>query len=519
MDKKKVIVIGVALVAVIIIIAGVSLALLAGDDQYEQKLNLANRYLEQGDYTNAILVLQDAIALDPEREEAYIKLYNAYVACGSNENARLTLQQGIRATGSQVMESALEQLDEIMSTPPVVTQPPASNDPIETRPIPVETKLENHTLNRELLSFLSSANYNDYCVNYGTASVTTSNGQYSVRVGELPATLVYYDTTTAVVIDQTRGVPFNQFQPNSISLDDVTILFGGYDIDYMTLKNLNGVMNPLRDGNQITFEYQSCHVSITCTDEGMVTSSSANTITPDSEQTPTEVYEMEANVVSVVDGTSVSGAEVNAYAGYGTYSTPITGTTDSNGKVLLELTESGTYTIEISKDGYITETFEIYVTAYDTQFQKSFAISPEMSEDAIRFVLTWGSYPADLDLWLIGTASDGTSVRVSFLDMRETNANGAVIAELDVDDMSGYGPETMTLLDPYGSYTLTVVDYRGTGDMSLSGAQVKIYIGSSLYTVVDVPGGLENGWQICLVENGNLTITNTAQAAHSGRPQ
>ena len=82
-----------------------------------------------------------------------------------------------------------------------------------------------------------------------------------------------------------------------------------------------------------------------------------------------------------------------------------------------------------------------------------------------------------------------------------------LLAELDVDDTNGYGPETITLNDLNGVYTYSVVDYRTTGTLQQYGATVKVYLpGKSAPTV------------ITLDPNAGVKILNRAPAEENLRP-
>jgi hypothetical protein len=115
--------------------------------------------------------------------------------------------------------------------------------------------------------------------------------------------------------------------------------------------------------------------------------------------------------------------------------------------------------------------------------------------DQFRFVLTWGQNPADLDshLW-VPTAVDD-HYHVAFWD--KGNLTTTPYAELDVDDVTSFGPETITLLPNYeGQYVYAVHHWSGTGTIATSSAVVQIYAGNNLTHSLNAPGGTcyENGW-------------------------
>ena len=67
------------------------------------------------------------------------------------------------------------------------------------------------------------------------------------------------------------------------------------------------------------------------------------------------------------------------------------------------------------------------------------------------------------------------------------------MANLDVDDTSSYGPETITILEGvYGTYTYAVHNYSNRNSssstaLSFSGAVVKVFMGSMQIAEYHVP--------------------------------
>lgn len=123
----------------------------------------------------------------------------------------------------------------------------------------------------------------------------------------------------------------------------------------------------------------------------------------------------------------------------------------------------------------------------------AYALSPHMASlDALRIVLDWGSTPADLDSHLSYAGS-----HVSYSTKR---GPGAI---LDVDDVNGFGPETITITQKqagtkyvYAVHNFTDGDRRGTTAISqVSLAKVFVYIGSSLVrTFRPPPTKVGNTW-------------------------
>lgn len=93
----------------------------------------------------------------------------------------------------------------------------------------------------------------------------------------------------------------------------------------------------------------------------------------------------------------------------------------------------------------------------------------------MRIVLEWGAAPRDLDSHLIGSTSNGNTFHIYYGDKKYSEGN-TIIADLDLDDTTSYGPETTTIYNPIeGTYTFYVYNFSGSPDMSESGASVKVY--------------------------------------------
>jgi hypothetical protein len=92
----------------------------------------------------------------------------------------------------------------------------------------------------------------------------------------------------------------------------------------------------------------------------------------------------------------------------------------------------------------------------------------------IRFVLTWGEYPSDLDLhlWYIDGSNDE-----HFYFGHKGDENIFPYVGLDVDDVTSYGPETMTVsqLVPGATYFVAVHEYSPSSYLPSSGAAIDIF--------------------------------------------
>lgn len=134
----------------------------------------------------------------------------------------------------------------------------------------------------------------------------------------------------------------------------------------------------------------------------------------------------------------------------------------------------------------------------------TYAMSPVLTNlDGLRIVLQWGPRPQDLDSHLY-----------SRNDHVYWDARLGRHAELDVDDVDGYGPETITIhhKEQGRAYVYAVHNFseRGSqGSTSLanrSQARVDVYIGSTLVRTFTPPAGTTgNTWVVFAIgENGEF---------------
>ena len=187
-----------------------------------------------------------------------------------------------------------------------------------------------------------------------------------------------------------------------------------------------------------------------------------------------------------------------------------TTTTNSAGAFEIEL-DPGKYEISIQAEEFEEEEFELEVEEGRNYSGEQLTISPKLEEGTARIVLEWGAEPVDLDSYLIGTSGSGEKVNIRFSN-KIAKSGDTVFAELDLDDTSGYGPETTTIYDLSGSYKFRVLDYRRTGTMAAKGATVKVYLPGEPVTTIslDSSSGVEDAWDVCEINQGKLTILNRA---------
>jgi len=185
-----------------------------------------------------------------------------------------------------------------------------------------------------------------------------------------------------------------------------------------------------------------------------------------------------------------------------------TAITDAYGNYSLDEIPVGTYQIIIGADGYFERTVTNITVAegINTVEPQTLVLQPEAG--SFRIVLTWGSYPLDLDSHLTGPASDGVNrFHLSYLDK-----NPDMYIDLDVDDVESYGPETTTIHNfMNGTYRFSVFNYSnqyedGGSEISPSPTQVEVYDASGLQNRFTAPAysGYGNTWRVCdIVASGS----------------
>lgn len=122
----------------------------------------------------------------------------------------------------------------------------------------------------------------------------------------------------------------------------------------------------------------------------------------------------------------------------------------------------------------------------------------ELSHNFIyKFTLTWGQHPRDLDSYLWTPEIDGVSYMVYYGD--RGSETQAPFAELDLDDVDRWGPESITLNQLFpGIYRYSIHHYAEWEDDSLdishSQAEVRMADPNGVVQVFNVPETDSQDW-------------------------
>lgn len=509
--KRRCFLIAAGIVAmVLVVLAAFAAGKAVQTSKYQKQIEVATHYWKQEDYINARVSFSAALKMDDTQEDAYVGLVQVYHALGDDEMASKILAEGLRKTQG----SRLVTLQESLQLSGLRVEEEAEAPEISDQQV-------TPSLNTSLLEMLGASSYDNYRARYGIETCDVESDGCDVRVNTVAAVMHFYPTEEQPnVLSSSGDKPVADLRPTFITLDDISLLFGGsktVTLDQIKAFRVEDLSLQEDDthGHLLQFTAKDCMVQIACDENGTVSSGAWNRIEPiGAEQDDDEGMQLSGKVISAVSADGISGAELTFVSRKDSSDTHEVAA-DSFGRYSLRL-PSGDYTVTIRCSGYTEETFDCTVSSYTQETQKDFTITPVLEEGQIRIVLTWGSNPTDLDSYLNGTTDSGVEVSTNFRN-RTCTYNGQTIAELDVDDRDGYGPETTTIYDINGVYEFRVVDFTGSGTMSSSGAVVKVYTSDSAAPEeIPICAGLENGWFVCKIDHGEVTVVNTTSSTRHG---
>ena len=175
------------------------------------------------------------------------------------------------------------------------------------------------------------------------------------------------------------------------------------------------------------------------------------------------------------------------------------GTADGAGLYTFSNLNAGTYRVSATASGYeLVDRIGIAVGNNGVTGGQDVVLPPTGSND-IRIVLTWGADPSDLDSHLTGP--NGAN-RFHVYYASRGSFTSAPFAGLDLDDLTSYGPETISItqMSP-GNYRYSVHDFTNRNSASStalgnSGAVVRVYGAGGQYFAAAVPQGAGNLWTV-----------------------
>ncbi len=172
-----------------------------------------------------------------------------------------------------------------------------------------------------------------------------------------------------------------------------------------------------------------------------------------------------------------------------------------------DLSTENTHTVNCTADGYIPYENKQVVIPDGGNLELDIPMSPEIAAGQMRLVLSWGSFPEDLDAHLMTPEISGQTWEVYY------DYQGSLIeapyAFLDNDDVNGFGPETITIADFFpGTYKYFIFNYDEDASVTVSNAAVKIYDDTGLKYDLEVPAtGDGFYWYVCDINGSNKQVT------------
>ncbi len=186
-------------------------------------------------------------------------------------------------------------------------------------------------------------------------------------------------------------------------------------------------------------------------------------------------------------------------------------TTNGEGSYSFYIISPGSYNLTASAVGFLTASQTETVTGGKTNVVAPIALTPPLATGQYRIVLSWQS-GIDLDAHLTGPAQNSSRFHVWWNE--ETDLGNPVTARFDRDDLTGIGPETITVTPQAGGlYRFSVQNYTdrdldGSVRLAQAGVRVRIYSGNQQIAYITAPTGGGTLWKVFELSNGQLNIIN-----------
>ena len=519
--RKMWIVIGVgALLLVIAAAAGIlAVSHMMSSQSYSESIKTAEKYVQEGNLEQAIVSYQNAIEEMPEEEDGYMGLADVYLQQDETSSAKVILKKGYLITDSPKIRYMLDGIEDGTYQVRLIGDPKPEKETMEYK--------GEFGWNVSFLQQLQNFSYQDFQTEYGSSPdiVEVSKGELEVVHPDLAATCYYSNTAEHDdIVDVSKERPDPSGMPEKVTLDSLSLLFNNFSgsVTLDKLQKLSSTkVEPVKTKERTYVELTtgSLEIYVETDEAGNIVSGDAwnEIILTDANKYREKKGIVAGVVIDAVSGEGVPGAKVEFTARQdASHSDSVL--TGSDGAFSLEL-DADQYDVSITADGYVEEEFEFEVEENKNYSGEQFVISPSLAQGTARIVLEWGAEPQHLNSYLTGETDSGTDVSVSFSD-KTCSSGSETIAELDVDDTTGYGPETITLYDLNGVYRYTVKDFRRTGTLQQYGATVKVYLpGQAQPEVITVApnAGIVNIWEVFELDHGELHILNRAGNENSTR--
>jgi len=168
-------------------------------------------------------------------------------------------------------------------------------------------------------------------------------------------------------------------------------------------------------------------------------------------------------------------------------------------KSILEKFDDSKVQIKVVKSGYIPYKIDLDILM-GSLWKKYFLISPRLAPESVRFVLSWGEHPQDMDLHLV--TSD---YHISYRNKKSISG----VVNLDQDARYGFGAETITIqkVNPYKTYKLFVKQYSHDGNID-NKVKVAVYIDNQLDKIISLPSTSHKVVKVLTLKDGEIIYNN-----------
>lgn len=191
--------------------------------------------------------------------------------------------------------------------------------------------------------------------------------------------------------------------------------------------------------------------------------------------------------------------------------------TDINGEYSIPVRKSSAVLLTSISD---VQSDTIAVDSQTTDITRSDCL--KLTEGSAIITLTWGKDPVDLDSHLF-IPDPVTAVEYELYYNNKSEEVNGVVFDLDVDDVTSFGPEVVTVPDfPHaGTYRYVVKLYAGTGTIAASPARVSLNLRGTIYVFTpDAATGDSSAihwhvFNIVVDEAGNATVVPVQQFSSS----
>jgi hypothetical protein len=223
-----------------------------------------------------------------------------------------------------------------------------------------------------------------------------------------------------------------------------------------------------------------------------------------------QIYNTTNVTICVVDSNNQPVSGVRVTSDGMDYTGSASGTTNSQGSAVVAMKRGATAAFTATSGTRVSNTVSITTTSAQATFtQSTCLVLASANSGNVTIRLTWGANPSDLDSHLRGP----NSVFIAYYS--RGSLTSTPFANLDVDDVTGFGPEVVTITRlAVGTYRYFVHRFSGTSTIAASPARVELRNGSQTQVFTPPGSGATNYWHVfnIVVDSGcNVTIQTVNQ--------